>query len=679
MKQRKTTMRLCTICTWSDAYCASAQCDPSDPATVCTGITNWFPEILLPNYLNTIIGSSTLDDICDFNMDPTTPTALGLPNCCDNGLSRIIEGEGPNPANSDYHNSVHGLMGSDFSGQGQDGVMINFRSPAAPIFWLWHAMVDDIWKSWECNCSQSTTKMNDLYMADTPKRAESERDRGEEPNIDMSPMWETADIWCRNAQNGLSYDIHQNPIATNSSKPWVYVRIRNRGCSASLGNENLYLYWAKAATDLSWPSYWNTSVHCNANGTGPIIGYLIAVATLPVIQPGGEWIQEFHWLNVPNPSDYNGCSMQWNNEPLHYCLLARIESIDDPMTIPETMNLGDNVRNNNNIIWKNVTVIDNMTPFNTTFDDCNMDVIGGSVLGVGNPFTNGADKFDLRFTSYTHNGSPEKITNVAEVKIRLDDQLWARWRDGGFQSENIEINNEACYEIKITGEPARIMNLTFNEMERNYMFIRFNYLMDHGSMNTTYDFRVIESKTSEPDVIIGGETYHIIKSERPRFYVNAGPDKSIMRSEEVELFAANINEPAVYNWYDGNDKIISSGQSLTVSPDQTAQYKLEVIAISDGYKSYDFVTVNVKQNAITSLNPNPAVSELNVGYYLQTPAPAFATLMISQPYGNSTTYNVDVNSSLLHIDLTSNSTGLYSVILFIDGQIADSKTLSIIR
>ncbi len=131
--------------------------------------------------------------------------------------------------------------------------------------------------------------------------------------------------------------------------------------------------------------------------------------------------------------------------------------------------------------------------------------------------------------------------------------------------------------------------------------------------------------------------------------------------------------------HNGNNEFISSGQSLTVSPDETTQYKLEVIAETDGYKAYDFVTVNVKQNAITSLNPNPAVSDLNVEYYLQTPAPISATLMISQPYGNSNTYDVDVNSSTLHIDLSSYSTGYYEVLLFCNGQIVDTKALSIQR
>lgn len=38
------------------------------------------------------------------------------------------------------HGSVHIAVG---------GVMANFQSPSAPIFWPWHSFVDDIWWSWQ--------------------------------------------------------------------------------------------------------------------------------------------------------------------------------------------------------------------------------------------------------------------------------------------------------------------------------------------------------------------------------------------------------------------------------------------------------------------------------------------------------------------------------------------------
>src|SRR5258706_10166076 len=91
----------------------------------------------------------------------------------------------------------------------------------------------------------------DLYMKDTPA------DTGVEPNPDVGPMYVSEDIWVR--QNPISgYEpypfvadpawltavspLHQNPEYRDPkySKPnYVYVRVRNRGSTASSGTERL--------------------------------------------------------------------------------------------------------------------------------------------------------------------------------------------------------------------------------------------------------------------------------------------------------------------------------------------------------------------------------------------------------------------------------------------------------
>ncbi len=74
---------------------------------------------------------------------------------------------------------------------------------------------------------------------------------------------------------------------------------------------------------------------------------------------------------MPNPQDY----VSSNPNPSHFCLLARIESNDDPITFPEGNFITDNVKNNNNIAWKNTTVIE-IIPNTPSI---------GAVIGVSNP------------------------------------------------------------------------------------------------------------------------------------------------------------------------------------------------------------------------------------------------------------------------------------------------------
>ena len=165
-------------------------------------------------------------------------------------------------------------------------------------------------------------------------------DVGAEPNNITQYMWASTDIWIRNQADGI--EEHQNPEYSATVPNYAYVRITNKSCVASTGNEQLKFYWAKAGTSLSWPATWNGSL---TFGNGALQGNAASPSpstTIPVLNPGQEIVLQIPFL-VPNPSDYSFAgSDQW-----HFCLLARIEAVNDPSN--ETNGLYANVQNNNNI------------------------------------------------------------------------------------------------------------------------------------------------------------------------------------------------------------------------------------------------------------------------------------------------------------------------------------------
>jgi hypothetical protein len=81
------------------------------------------------------------------------------------------------------------------------------------------------------------------------------------------------------------------------------------------------------------------------------------IGSQAVTVAGGDTeILAFDWT-PPDPSDYAA----FGADKAHFCLLARIEtSTTAPfgMTSPETGNLYANVQNNNNIVWKNISIVD---------------------------------------------------------------------------------------------------------------------------------------------------------------------------------------------------------------------------------------------------------------------------------------------------------------------------------
>ncbi len=184
----------------------------------------------------------------------------------------------------------------------------------------------------------------DLYIKDRPA------DNGTEPNPD-NIMWASEDIWVRNANDGGT--VHQNPKGGFTN--YIYIRVRNRGslASFSMSNVKLRAYWAKASAALSWPAPWNnTATGC----TPPVtMGNTVGSLQIPAIPANGSTVLVFPW-NAPLPANYS-C---FGGDRFHFCLLGRIETTNySPwgMTFPEVNGqLFNNVKNNNNIAWKNVSV-----------------------------------------------------------------------------------------------------------------------------------------------------------------------------------------------------------------------------------------------------------------------------------------------------------------------------------
>jgi hypothetical protein len=644
-----------------DPDCSAANCMNGDPSSICTQTINWNPGNTLPQNLSLPVVPGLNNDICDHLMKPLLPmldnNTFGSPKFTGDGLSRRIE--------TPWHNSVHQTM---------EGVMLSFRSPALPAFFLWHAYVDDVWKSWECNCTQSgMIGSSDLYSKDNNFVVQKERDRGQEPNIDLGPMWESKDIWVRKQNDGFTNQTHENPeyYALPSNFNYVYVRVRNRGCVPNVAGANLNLNWAKAGTALAWPNHWNGSITSPA-----LMGNLISTKPIPVIQPGKSAIIEFAW-QPPNPATYASIGtnpMFWANEPWHFCLLARIVSPNDPMTFTETSDLNSNVRNNNNIVWKNISVVDETTTNSVNSggeikDDLlvGATIIGGDAWGTGG-------LYDFEFTDPTvYQGNP--VTAEAEIKITLDELLWVKWANGGFQGTNIEIVREEKHQIIVKGNKGSIKNLLFAPNERGLLHVSFNFLVKKLSGQPEFDYRVIQRKSLSNE-IVGGETYHIKIKGREGFYANAGNDLLVSQHDNINLNANDIGEPAIYNWYDSDGNLIYTGKDFSVSAEITEKYKLEVIALADGVKDYDEIEIKVKDAEIVAMSPNPASTSATITYKIVNASSAY--LILTRPYsGQQNQYIVNTSLNSTSINVSSLTSGVYSVILVCDGVAKDVKSLII--
>lgn len=270
----------------------------------------------------------------------------------------------------------------------------------------------------------------DLLMLDTPE------DMGNEPNNESTVFYQSEDIWVRNGNDGRTNQEHQNPAGGAGNN--VYVRVRNKGCANSAA-ATLKLYWAKASAGLSWENPWTGAVSMG----GVVMGGIIGEQPIPAVAGGEFSIFEFPW-NAPNPADYAALG----GDRSHFCLLARIEEAGG-MTTPETADLHENVKANNNIAWKNVTI---SSPAG-----------GGGREAYASAANFGEKAMETRIAFEDVRGEAS-LFQGNQVYAELDPVLYKKWVAGGRVSQSIEDLGENKIQILKPGAFIDKIPLKYKEI-----------------------------------------------------------------------------------------------------------------------------------------------------------------------------------------------------------------------
>lgn len=165
--------------------------------------------------------------------------------------------------------------------------------------------------------------------------------------------------------------------------------------------------------------------------------YETAPLNIPVLGPGESVIVEIPWY-PPNIADF-GCF----GDSGHFCLLSRIETETTApfgMTFPEGSNVSTNTANNNNIAWKNVTVVDE-TP----------DLIAGSLLLTTGVLVRNVFEREAEFALWLRDGTPRgegEVFEIGRIGLTLPPELTDRVLSRNRDFRGIEVATDPD-----TGEP----------------------------------------------------------------------------------------------------------------------------------------------------------------------------------------------------------------------------------
>ena len=265
---------------------------------------------------------------------------------------------------------------------------------------------------------------SNVWMKDTWEDTGAEPD----PLTAGQDMWRSPYIWVRNTQDTdlVHQHEHENPEAGQVN--WAYVKLHNGSSSAMSGTVEIYV--TNASTTLTWGSW-----------------TLVDTVTVTGMPAFSSQVVEGSW--TPPASG-------------HYCMVARWVSTADPMTFTETTDINYNTRQNNNIAWRNLNVVDF---FDVWFEDVELLVRSTS-----------RGQFSLEIRPFNLASSPSFIQH-GQVTVNLGQKLAQRWKAGGSKGTGFKISERGglvltnpdgavLENIELDPEFVDAMKLTFERNEK---------------------------------------------------------------------------------------------------------------------------------------------------------------------------------------------------------------------
>ena len=376
---------------------------------------------------------------------------------------------------------------------------------------------------------------------------------------------------------------------------------------------------------------------------------------IPPIPANSSIIVRVPWF-TPSAERYENCT-GFNENIWHFCLLARLHDDDIIAHENERFAGGYNlVRNHNNVAQRNVT-LSKSAAYSTVFS-------------INNP-TNNLKRYFLGLLK-RQNDASEIITDFAEISLSLDDGLlnsidYDNLIGAKFVNDNTLLITDNDFVIPLQLEAGQFSTILTS----------VNFFTNKNPNNDTTYFDIVAYTDDALSESAGGLSYHNIYTHGRNFSTNAGNDTAILINTSATLHGTQINEDAVYRWYDKQRNFKYEGLNFTVTPSETSEYILEITAESDGYRDLDTVKVNVVPGCIRAITPNPVEGNyVSVSYeYATTVNSAYLYI-----YNTGTTTLVGSydltslgNLSSLDVEVTNYPTGSYTVVLVCDNAVSHSK------
>ncbi len=423
-------------------------------------------------------------------------------------------------------------------------------------------------------CMSSTAwAQADLWIKDNAG------DTGAEPNTTTSTFWASPSIgisW----PNANTLPLKANPAG--GALNWVHVTVVNKGNAPSSGTEKVYVYYSAASLGLSWSTQWINYTPTTSCAPGTVFGDLIGSATVPVLAGfGGTTDVVIQWW-APDPTNYPCIS-----QPGHFCMIARIEP---GITYTETTSILYNTQYNNNIAWRNWSVV-KVPP--GTYNPVPATVITRNVKDV-------ATTMKLRVA--LPDDQDGNVFDNADVDMVLDNELFQKWQANGAQGENIEDQGDGI--IRLLNADAWIDGIPMDPEEAHEVGLQFTRTND--DFTGTGEIDLIQEDDGD---VTGGERFeaNFAQDDGADGLVTGVPDESngadgisvYPNPAQTEFTISNTDKSASYSVrildvmgrevYSSN---FSGNLKINVEKFSKGVYYVEMKNVQTGTQTIRQITVN---------------------------------------------------------------------------------------
>lgn len=488
--------------------------------------------------------------------------------------------------------------------------------------------------------AQSLNPYADLFMRDNVS------DNGFEPNISTSVWSNTPDIWIT--------DMNGNIVTSPKcgKKYWVHYFVTNKS-NISSNNTTLNLRWTIASSAPTWRNNWySAGTLCGR----PKCGAIVSSINLGNIPAYGTKEDSVLWT-APIFESMTCVVMPGKTWNLAICGVLDDGNLTSGLN---NTNLSMDVftSQNNNVVWKNFSLIN-------AIDEVYMAI-------AEDPFI-GGHHFDFSFAPNNPKDG-EKLSQNINIYIKMSDELFAAWQEGGMKGEGIEIRDG--HTLKLNTPKARLGNI-YLENGVDYPFAIYVAYKDFAMLDTPIEWEMTQLcyENDEVDSVVSSTVLYIDLNEPKKIDVRANENTLAFAGDVVGFIAESEELDAVFTWYNTVGDTIGIGDAITITPTASQQVYLEGYSSSVGAYGYDTVTVTVRRAAITALTPNPANNQTIVSYRLASDVTS-ASIVIANATGQ-VLYSapLDVTQTTHTVNLQAIPTGQYTVRIESLGSPLDAKTL----